>query len=708
MRYGIRASAAEIAEQWTAQVVCGAAELRRPAPVRLANGQNGGSAARAADALRRVPGERQLHAAAHALNACGLHARVQRFTPLAFQAAFAQQSTLLLHADGNIALVTHAGRKRWHLEFAGGSVLVLDTLPPTVFALALSGSTQAALEDDHAGIVRRSLRWLGEDRMRVGASLAALVLAHALSLAAPAVTWVITDRALPDAARGLLTTAVLALALTASHSALAGWWRDRLVRALSAQLQVRSTSWVMQRLLRLPYPEAAARTVGDCLQARASAQRVANACFSVWMGPAIGLPTAAMAWIGVYLLLPGTALAVAGGAMLMLALCVPLARSTAAWQAAESQARGAQQSLLYELLSGAVTLRATGAARAGARRWLRRLVDEQTATLGQVRSGLWLDVLFEGTHRLATLALLIWGAHACVRGEFGLGAYLAAAMLAETALRGAIDCGHALVALYALQPHRARVDELIGEAQIACPSAAARPLRSAPIDPRMHALTFDAVSFRYPGAARCAIENYCLAVPAGAWLSFHGQSGAGKTTMLRLASGLLEPAEGRVRIFGRLARDAAELVAYLPQDATLFDGTIESNLQWIAQTGRADIVSAACATGLDAWIRSLPMGYATRVPAGAGTLSGGQRQWILLTAALANPRPLLLLDEPLAQIDRVTRRQIFNSGLFRRSGRTVVMISHEQEAAGAPRIEAAERRPRAVRATAPRPEVTTQ
>jgi ATP-binding cassette subfamily C protein LapB len=708
MRHGVRISPAEIAEQWATHIACTVSALRSSASAGHESGQIGRSAGCTADRLRRVPGEQQLHAAAQALSACGLGARVQRFTPPAFQAAFSHQSTLVLLADGDIALVSRAARSRWHLEFAGGGVLVLDALPGSVLALALIGSGQAALEDDQAGIVRRTLRWLGDDRRRVGALLAALLLAQAASLAAPAVTYVITDRALPDGARGLLLIAVLALAMTAVHSAMAGLWRDRLLRTLSIQVQVRSTAWVMQRLLRLPYAEAATRTVGDCLQTRASAQRVANTYFSSWLGPAIGLPTATIAWIGVYALLPGAALAVAGAALLMLALCVPLARTTASWQALETQARGAQQSLLLEVLSGAFTLRATGAARSGARRWLRRLVDEQTATLGQVRNGLWLDVLFEGTHRLVGLALLIWSAHACVRGELGLGACLAAAMLADTALRGAIDCGHALIALQVLQPHRARVDALAAQAQAPDPPAAGRPLRTAPTDPRVHALTFDSVSFRYPGATRCAIEDYCLSVPAGTWLSFHGQSGAGKTTMLRLASGLLEPAEGRVRIFGRPVRDAADLVAYLPQDATLFEGTIESNLQWIAQTARVDIIAAARATGLDAWIRTLPMGYATRVPVGAGNLSGGQRQWILVTAALANPRPLLLLDEPVAHIDRLTRRQIFNSGLFRRSGRTVVMISHEQDSTRPSRIGAGDRRLAVDRVAAARPAVTTQ
>jgi ABC-type bacteriocin/lantibiotic exporter with double-glycine peptidase domain len=179
------------------------------------------------------------------------------------------------------------------------------------------------------------------------------------------------------------------------------------------------------------------------------------------------------------------------------------------------------------------------------------------------------------------------------------------------------------------------------------------------------------------------VDNYVLQVSAGSWLTLRGESGAGKTTLLRLASGLLTPDEGKVRVFGRTPREAAGHIAYLPQDATLFEGTIESNLRWIAQTVPVDIIAASRATGLDEWIRSLPMGYATRVPPGGGNLSGGQRQWILITAALANPRPLLLLDEPLAQIDRATRQVILRSGLFTRGGRTVVMITHEQDGSGA-------------------------
>jgi ABC-type bacteriocin/lantibiotic exporter with double-glycine peptidase domain len=532
---------------------------------------------------------------------------------------------------------------------------------------------------------------LGAESPHVLAAVLALALSQGLALLGPAAAWLVTDKALPDGASQLLVLAVLGLVAVAAHSAALGWWRDRVTRSLDQRLRTRANAMVFEALLRTPYARGRHRSTGESLQLLSSAETIAGSALGVGLSPLLGLLGAAVAWAALCALVPGAAWALAAWCAVMFGLSVPLARRTVRWQTATLQARGEQQSLLLELLQGAPALRAAGAEHAGARRWLRRLVDEQTATLGQVRSGLWLDVLLEGSMHATRAAWLAWGGAACVDGRIGLGAFLAGAMLAEQVMRQAIGLCHALMNLAALAPNWQRVNAALAEADggdrpvaaEAVPHLRSRDVCEKPptkIDDTVPALQVDGLWFRYGPDAAWAVRDQSLTVPHGALVVLSGASGAGKTTLLRLAAGLLVPQRGTVEVDGRPVRPDGGAVGYLPQDAPLFEGSIASNLRWLAGCPAARILDVARRSGLDDWVRTLPMGYATRVAAGGGSFSGGQRQLIALTAVLASERRLLLLDEPMSQLDRLSRRRLLDSGLFQ--GRTVVVISHDRNGLG--------------------------
>jgi ATP-binding cassette subfamily B protein len=116
-------------------------------------------------------------------------------------------------------------------------------------------------------------------------------------------------------------------------------------------------------------------------------------------------------------------------------------------------------------------------------------------------------------------------------------------------------------------------------------------------------------------------------------------------------------------------------IAYLPQQAHLFAGSLLHNLRLLSGASLERIVQASVATGLAAFVATLPMKFETIVPAGGGNLSGGQRQWILLTAAVASERRLLLMDESLANLDRLTRARLRQGASF--DGKSVIWVSHE-------------------------------
>jgi ABC-type bacteriocin/lantibiotic exporter with double-glycine peptidase domain len=153
-----------------------------------------------------------------------------------------------------------------------------------------------------------------------------------------------------------------------------------------------------------------------------------------------------------------------------------------------------------------------------------------------------------------------------------------------------------------------------------------------------------------------------------------GPSGTGKSTLLRMIAGLMQPTQGKVSIFGVEASRAQEAVLYVPQHCPLFETSIRENLELMSGVSYAEVCKVAPLTGLTHMLQGLPMREETLLQAQGSNLSSGQRQLIVLTAAFASPRPVLLLDEATSQVDVASRARINWHAL--RKDRTIVRVEH--------------------------------
>ncbi len=209
------------------------------------------------------------------------------------------------------------------------------------------------------------------------------------------------------------------------------------------------------------------------------------------------------------------------------------------------------------------------------------------------------------------------------------------------------------------------------------------------------AVQLDSVTYTYPGAEAPAIENIHLAVPAGSRLGILGPNGGGKSTLLKIALGLLEPTSGRVTVFGRAPAQARRdgLIGYVPQK-------VEAELGFPMSV--REIVALGATWRLSPW-RGTPPAMKARIEemlalTGAadfadrpiGTLSGGQMQRAMIARALvANPK-ILALDEPMVGIDAAGQQQFaaLLDRIHRTLGLTILIISHDLRAiaAGSDRV----------------------
>ncbi|MFF0308384.1 ABC transporter ATP-binding protein [Streptosporangium sp. NPDC004379] len=168
-----------------------------------------------------------------------------------------------------------------------------------------------------------------------------------------------------------------------------------------------------------------------------------------------------------------------------------------------------------------------------------------------------------------------------------------------------------------------------------------------------------------------ALRDCSVAVPAGRVAALVGPNGAGKTTLLRLAVGLLTPTTGQVRVFGRPARENGERMAFVAQNKPLYPGFRVSEMLRFGRGLNPRRWDDAAARRR---LAELGIPLDRRV----GRLSGGQRTQVALTVALAKRPDLLVLDEPLADLDPLARDDVTRGlmGAVAETGLTVLLSSH--------------------------------
>ncbi len=193
----------------------------------------------------------------------------------------------------------------------------------------------------------------------------------------------------------------------------------------------------------------------------------------------------------------------------------------------------------------------------------------------------------------------------------------------------------------------------------------------------------DGVSFTYPTGTTPSLQNVSLTLPAGRTLFVLGPPGSGKTTLANLLARRYDPDAGIIRLDGRDIRDIKiddlhRLITLMPQEPFLFSATVRENITFDPTVPDEDPrLAAACRNaGLDETIQSFPSGFETITGEKGVILSGGQKQRVALARAFYHQTPVLILDDPVSQVDPETADRIMDAlGLLTR-GKTVLLISH--------------------------------
>ncbi|MEU4234591.1 thiol reductant ABC exporter subunit CydD [Nonomuraea sp. NPDC026600] len=191
------------------------------------------------------------------------------------------------------------------------------------------------------------------------------------------------------------------------------------------------------------------------------------------------------------------------------------------------------------------------------------------------------------------------------------------------------------------------------------------------------------VTVRYPGRDDPALEHVSLTIEPGERVALVGESGGGKSTLLHLILGFIQPTEGRVLVDGADLRALnltawRDRLAFVPQRPHLFTTSVAENIRLGAPSASPEQVrQAATAAHADDFIQSLPDGYDTEVGERGANLSAGQRQRVALARAFCRPdTSVLLLDEPTARLDGRSEAAVVAATADLARDRTAIIVAH--------------------------------
>ena len=194
-------------------------------------------------------------------------------------------------------------------------------------------------------------------------------------------------------------------------------------------------------------------------------------------------------------------------------------------------------------------------------------------------------------------------------------------------------------------------------------------------------IAFNQVSFAYNGGENI-LNSLSFHVPTGQFVAFAGPSGGGKSTIFKLLLGCYAAKQGVIKVSGKplpeyKLSELRDLIAYVPQDAYLFSGSILDNIRYGKPgASQAEIEAAAKAAFAHDFVMEFPDGYQTRVGERSARLSGGQRQRIAIARALLKDAPILLLDEATSALDSESEQIVQQALEVLMKGRTTLVIAH--------------------------------
>ena len=505
--------------------------------------------------------------------------------------------------------------------------------------------------------------------------LAALMI-NLFALALPLFSMNVYDRVVPNHAIETLWMLAIGVIIILFADLALRTMRGYFLDLASSRVDVRLSAYIMERVLGLRL-ENRPLSAGSFASNLRSFETIRDFITSATVTAFIDVPFAlifiiVIGWISWPLVLP-----ILIGMLLVLAYAVTVHTRMHELSETTYRASAMRNATLVESLVGLEAIKALGAESVMQRKW------ELSANFLS-RVGAQLRLLSASTinvagwgQQLVNIVVIVVGVYLISENALTLGGLIACSMLSSRAMAPIGQVAGLLTQYHNAATALKSLDEILQQ-------PVERPVNSNFVT-RQHFngdIEFKDVEFSYPGQTQSALRNISLKIRAGEHVAILGRVGSGKTTLEKLIPGLYQPTSGAVLVDGIDLRqlDPAELrrnIGYVPQDVTLFYGSLRDNLTISASTADdAAVLRAAQVGGMIDFVNSHPQGFDMTVGERGESLSGGQRQAVAIARAVINEPPILIMDEPTGSMDHSSEEEIKQQLKSFASGKTLLVVTH--------------------------------
>ncbi|MEI6441990.1 MAG: peptidase domain-containing ABC transporter [Nostocales cyanobacterium ELA583] len=335
------------------------------------------------------------------------------------------------------------------------------------------------------------------------------------------------------------------------------------------------------------------------------------------------------------------------------------------------------QSYLVEVMSGIQTVKAQNIELRSRFSWQKKYAKFVAAGFKTVLTSTLANSTSQFLSKLSSLLVLWVGAYLVLKGELTLGELIAFRIISSYVTTPILRLAQLWQNFQETGLSLERLSDIVDT-----PQEGEIDKNNISLPPVTGAVKFDNVSFRFAASGPLQLSNVSVEFTAGEFVGIVGQSGSGKSTMMKLLLRLYDAESGRILVDGY---DIAKVELYslrrqigvVPQDTLLFDGTVQENIALTNPDATTEeIIEAAQIAVAHEFIMTLPNGYNTRVGERGSALSGGQRQRIAIARSVLQRPKILVLDEATSALDYPTERQICLNLARAFRGNTVFFITH--------------------------------